>query len=176
MVAETVVLADEEGGHKRNRSPAASPFEKIMLPPSASANAPANSVKTNRFFLEGPIPASRGGGGGGGSKVSGKANWKNVFGRYLLPPSGEIVVGRDSLRDTHPANNTKLRVGIDKREEVSEEVISFSCVLPFRSGDGMLGRSCVSRTGRYGFTSNVGGETDIELQNASFVTIYGYNC
>ncbi|CAN0210342.1 unnamed protein product, partial [Ectocarpus sp. 12 AP-2014] len=64
------------------------------------------------FYLEGPAPPAKSGaseGGGGG-------NWNLPPARYALP-LGEIVVGRDSVRDASPANCNKLRIGIDKREE-----------------------------------------------------------
>lgn len=79
------------------------------------------------FFLEGPaVPARSGGGGGGGSQGSeaaeGGGNLPSA--RYVLP-LGEIVVGRDSVRDSNPANSSKLRIGINKREEVGVRVSFF---------------------------------------------------
>ncbi|CAM9985587.1 unnamed protein product [Ectocarpus fasciculatus] len=65
------------------------------------------------FFLEGPAPPAKSGTGEGGS---GGGNWNLPPARYALP-LGEIVVGRDSVRDASPANCNKLRIGIDKREE-----------------------------------------------------------
>ncbi|CAB1121015.1 unnamed protein product [Ectocarpus sp. CCAP 1310/34] len=65
------------------------------------------------FYLEGPAPPAKSGTGEGG----GGGNWNLPPARYALP-LGEIVVGRDSVRDASPANCNKLRIGIDKREEV----------------------------------------------------------
>lgn len=60
----------------------------------------------SEFYL---VPIARGGAHGArGSKSSG----------YQLPLR-EVVVGRDSVRDSHKNNSNKLRIGIPNSEEVS---------------------------------------------------------
>ncbi|CAN0000511.1 unnamed protein product, partial [Scytosiphon promiscuus] len=92
-----------------------------MATSAAKAAAGAAVVEMSGFFLEGPsVPTkSGGGGGGGGSQGSGgsaEGNWNLPSARYAVP-LGEVVLGRDSVRDSSPANSNKLRLGIDKREE-----------------------------------------------------------
>lgn len=138
------VATDKENGTGRSgKAPAvavaaASPADaKQGRPPSSSGAAvttPALSVtEMSGFFLEGPaVPARSGGGAGagaGGSSQGGEAaerGWNLPSARYALP-LGEIVVGRDSVRDANPANSNKLRIGIDKREEVGVGLFFLCC-------------------------------------------------
>eukprot|EP00903_Cladosiphon_okamuranus_P015361 g14187.t1 len=109
--ASLLGLVKKENGPDRNSSGLA----------AVSAATAAPSVQMSGYFLEGPAVRAGGGGEGGGSGGSqesgdgeGSRNLRPA--RYALP-LGEVVVGRDSVRDNSPANRHKLRIGIDKREE-----------------------------------------------------------
>lgn len=130
--------SDKENGGKD--ALAASLRARGLLPPlgtatvGAAATAAAKSMSIYRemsgYFLDGPTPISTATiattpttitdpatpttAGSGGVQGGG---WKNVSGRYALPV-GDVVVGRDSMHDSKPVNRNKLRIGIDKRDEV----------------------------------------------------------
>ena len=111
-------LVNKENGSGGNSSKPAAVSSTAATTTAAAATPPA---QMSGYFLEGPaVPARSGGGGsGGGSQESGDGDGSRNLppARYALP-LGEVVVGRDSVRDNSPANRNKLRIGIDKREEV----------------------------------------------------------
>lgn len=115
-MASLLGLINKENGPGGSRKPAA--VSAAAMATTAPATPP---VQMSGYFLEGPAVPTRSGGGGGGSQESGDAEGSRNLNlhpaRYALP-LGEIVVGRDSVRDNSPANRNKLRIGIDKREEV----------------------------------------------------------
>ncbi|CAM9494576.1 unnamed protein product, partial [Laminaria digitata] len=142
-----VLLGVKQESNKENggkEALAASLRARGLLPPlgttTAGAAAAARSIMSSSpemsvYFLEGPTttttitrtrtpphptrnptpPTAEVGGGGGGGEGQG-VGWKNPSGRYAVPV-GDVVVGRDSIHDSKPANRNKLRMGIDKREE-----------------------------------------------------------
>eukprot|EP00752_Nemacystus_decipiens_P006657 g5985.t1 len=133
--ASLLGFAEKENGADARSKPAAvsSTATAAVTTAAAAATPPA---QMSGYFLEGPtVPArggNSGGGAGGGSQGSGDGDGcRNLpLARYALP-LGEVVVGRDSVRDNSPANKNKLRIGIDKREEgVSRSQATLKAYVP----------------------------------------------
>lgn len=114
------------------------------------------------YFLQGPISAKRDSEGHSGGSRSGSQGTVDVAGTQTRPssmyalPVGEVVVGRDSVRDSNPTNKNKLRMGVDKQEEVGCCFRVLACVIScprasIWSGGGWLRFSCFfNLSGRYG--------------------------
>ncbi|CAN0511633.1 unnamed protein product, partial [Ectocarpus sp. 12 AP-2014] len=128
VAAAAAAASLDKDNEKENRAASSSslsaspPAVTDKRPSSSSSQAPGaatvaavptdSNSNMSGFYLEGPAPPAKSGVGEGG----GGGNWNLPPARYSLP-LGEIVVGRDSVRDASPANCNKLRIGIDKREE-----------------------------------------------------------